>query len=84
MVFGDNNNCFGYLVGEPHKGLSYMFQMMNGARISVGLSAASVTMAAYQASLQYCKERPQGRLITEKNPLQPPTLIINHPDVQRM
>lgn len=84
LVFGDNNNCFGYLVGEPHKGLSYMFQMMNGARISVGLSAASVTMAAYQASLQYCKERPQGRLITEKNPLQPPTLIINHPDVQRM
>lgn len=84
LTFGDNNDCIGYLVGEPHKGLSYMFQMMNGARISVGLSAASVTMAAYQASLQYCKERPQGRLISEKNPLQPPTLIINHPDVQRM
>jgi alkylation response protein AidB-like acyl-CoA dehydrogenase len=84
LSFGDNNDCIGYLVGEPHKGLNYMFQMMNGARISVGLSAASVTMAAYQASLQYCKERPQGRLLAEKNPQQPPTLIINHPDVQRM
>jgi len=84
LSFGDNDDCIGYLVGEPHKGLSYMFQMMNGARISVGLSAASVAMAAYQASLQYCKERPQGRLLAEKNPLQPPTFIINHPDVQRM
>jgi len=84
LSFGDNNDCIGYLVGEPHKGLSYMFQMMNGARISVGVCAASVAMAAYQASLQYCLERPQGRLASEKNPSNPPTLIINHADVQRM
>lgn len=84
LVFGDNGNCKGWLVGEPHKGLSYMFQMMNEARIGVGLDAASVAMAAYQASLQYAKERPQGRLASEKNPLNSPTLIINHPDVQRM
>ncbi len=84
LSFGDNNDCVGYLVGEPHKGLTYMFQMMNGARISVGMCAASVAMAAYQASLQYCLERPQGRLASEKNPLNPPTLIINHADVQRM
>jgi butyryl-CoA dehydrogenase len=58
--------------------------MMNEARISVGLGAASVAMAAYQASLQYTKERPQGRLASEKDPSNPPTLIINHPDVQRM
>ncbi len=84
LVFGDNGNCKGWLVGEPHKGLSCMFQMMNEARIGVGLGAASVAMAAYQASLQYAKERPQGRLASEKDPLKSPTLIINHADVQRM
>jgi alkylation response protein AidB-like acyl-CoA dehydrogenase len=84
LSFGDNDDCRGFLVGEPHKGLSYMFQMMNGARISVGQCAASVAMAAYQASLQYCLERPQGRSASEKDPSKAPTLIINHADVQRM
>jgi butyryl-CoA dehydrogenase len=84
LSFGDNNNCIGFLVGEAHKGLSYMFQMMNGARISVGLCAASVAMAAYQASLQYCTERPQGRLPGEKDPSKPPVNIIQHADIQRM
>ncbi len=84
LSFGDNDDCRGFLVGEPHKGLTYMFHMMNGARISVGQSAASVAMAAYQASLQYAMERPQGRLANEKDPSKPPTLIINHADVQRM
>ncbi len=84
LSFGDNDDCRAFLVGEPHKGLSYMFQMMNGARISVGQCAASVAMAAYQASLQYCLERPQGRSASEKDPTIAPTLIINHADVQRM
>ena len=84
LVFGDEGHCKGWLVGEAHKGLSYMFQMMNEARIGVGQTAASVAMAAYQASLEYAKERPQGRLASEKNQLKAPTLIINHPDVQRM
>jgi butyryl-CoA dehydrogenase len=84
LVFGDNDDCVGYLVGEPHKGLPYMFQMMNEARIGVGQTAASVAMAAYQASLQYAQERSQGRLASEKDPLKPPTLIIRHADVQRM
>ena len=84
LSFGDNDDCRGFLVGEPNKGLTYMFQMMNGARISVGQCAASVAMAAYQASLQYCLERPQGRTPGEKDPNKPPTLIIHHADVQRM
>lgn len=84
LVFGDNDDCIGYLVGEPNKGLAYMFQMMNEARIGVGQTAASVAMAAYHASLQYAQERYQGRLSSEKDPLKPPTLIIRHPDVQRM
>jgi butyryl-CoA dehydrogenase len=84
LSFGDNDDCRAFLLGEPHKGLSYMFQMMNGARISVGQCAASVAMAAYQSSLHYCLERPQGRLASEKDPTKAPTLIINHADVQRM
>ncbi len=84
LTFGDNDNCIGYLVGEPNKGLNYMFQMMNGARISVGLSAASVAMAAYQYALKYAKERPQGRKAGDKNPEASPVEIIHHTDIQRM
>lgn len=84
LVFGDQDDCHGWLVGEPNRGLPYMFQMMNGARIGVGQTAASVAMAAYQASLQYAKERAQGRLASEKDPSKAPSLIIRHPDVQRM
>lgn len=87
LVFGDKDDCKGWLVGEPNKGLKYMFQMMNGARIEVGLTAAAIASAAYHASLQYAKERPQGRKILSngaKNISDEQTLIINHPDVRRM
>lgn len=84
LVFGENSDCRGWLVGEPHKGLHYMFQMMNEARISVGQVAASVSMAAYYASLQYAEERPQGRRIGERDLSKPPVSIVQHPDVQRM
>lgn len=87
LGFGDTNDCHGWLVGEPHQGLKYMFLMMNGARIAVGRGAAGIAMAAYQASLQYAQERSQGRKLAsdgKKNPDQEQTLIINHPDVRRM
>lgn len=84
LMFGTNNDCRGYLVGEPHKGLSYMFQMMNEARVGVGTNAAAIGTAAYYTSLTYAKERPQGRPIAAKDPSQPQTLIINHADVKRM
>ncbi|WP_282078952.1 acyl-CoA dehydrogenase [Aquimarina algiphila] len=87
LGFGDKDDCHGWLVGEAHQGLKYMFMMMNAARIAVGRGAAAITMAAYQASLQYAKERPQGRKLAsdgKKNPEQGQTLIINHPDVRRM
>ncbi len=64
-----------------------MFQMMNGARIGVGRGSAAIAMAAYQASLEYARERPQGRRLTrdgKKDLSQEQTLIINHPDVKRM
>ena len=87
LVFGDKQDCKGWLVGEANKGLKYMFQMMNGARLEVGLTGAAIASAAYQASLQYAKERPQGRKLDGsggKNLNAPQTLIINHPDVRRM
>ncbi|MGI9551828.1 MAG: acyl-CoA dehydrogenase family protein, partial [Aurantibacter sp.] len=65
LFFGHKNDCKGWLVGEPNQGLKYMFMMMNGARIGVGRGAAAITMAAYQASLAYAKERPQGRPLTK-------------------
>ncbi|MEO6760514.1 MAG: acyl-CoA dehydrogenase family protein, partial [Saprospiraceae bacterium] len=53
LIYGENVDCRGWLLGQPHQGLAYMFQMMNEARIGVGHTAASVAMAAYLASLQY-------------------------------
>ncbi len=84
LMVGSNDDCEGYLVGEPNKGLNYMFQMMNEARVGVGMNAAAIGTAAYYASLTYAKERPQGRKITEKDPSKPQTAIINHADVKRM
>lgn len=87
LGFGDADDCRGWLVGEPHKGLHYMFLMMNGARIAVGRGASAIACGAYYASLQYANERPQGRKLSsdgKKNPEENQTLIINHPDVRRM
>lgn len=87
LFFGHNDDCKGWLVGEPNQGLKYMFMMMNGARIAVGRGAAAIAMAAYQASLSYARERPQGRNLTntgKKDVSLEQTLIINHPDVKRM
>lgn len=84
LSMGEADNCKGWLVGEPHKGLSYMFKMMNGARISVGMMSTALCSAAYHASLEYCNERPQGRPVSNKDPMVPQSLIIEHADVKRM
>ncbi|MFC1836581.1 acyl-CoA dehydrogenase [Thermodesulfobacteriota bacterium] len=84
LSIGENDDCRGWLVGEPNQGLSYMFQMMNQARIEVGLCAAGIASAAYYASLAYAKERPQGRGPTDRDPTLPQIPIIQHPDVKRM
>ncbi|MCY7358626.1 MAG: acyl-CoA dehydrogenase [Rudanella sp.] len=84
LMVGSNEGAVGYLLGEPHQGLRYMFQMMNEARIGVGMNAVSIGTAAYYASLAYARERPQGRLISEKDPGKPQTPIIRHADVKRM
>jgi len=84
LNFGDAGHCVGYLVGKPHHGLSYMFQMMNEARIGVGMGAVMLGYAGYLYSLEYARERPQGRLPDAKDPATAPVAIINHADVRRM
>jgi butyryl-CoA dehydrogenase len=84
LNFGDNGHCVGYLVGKPHQGLSCMFQMMNEARIGVGMGAVMLGYAGYLYSLEYARERPQGRLPDSKSPDGAPVAIIQHADVKRM
>ena len=72
LNFGDGtygDHAVGYLVGEEHKGLQYMFHMMNEARIGVGFLATSLGYAGYLASLEYAKVRTQGRPIDQKDPV---------------
>ncbi len=86
----DGSGAVGYLVGEPGKGLSYMFHMMNEARIGVGMAATMLGMAGYEASLTYAKNRPQGRPVAGgtqkvvKDAAQAQVRIIEHADVKRM
>jgi butyryl-CoA dehydrogenase len=84
LAFGEQGACLGELVGEEHKGLTYMFHMMNEARIGVGMGAVMLGYRGYLASLDYAKERPQGRAPTNKNPAEPQLPIIEHADVRRM
>ena len=84
LNFGDNGNCVAYLVGKPHQGLNYMFQMMNEARIGVGMGAVMLGNAGYKYSLDYARNRPQGRLPDGKDPSSPQVSIVEHTDVKRM
>ena len=83
LNIGEKNNCLGYLVGEANKGLSYMFQMMNSARLDVGVSASGIATAAYHAALDYVKIRKQGRKLSDKK-ADDQVPIINHQDIKRM
>ncbi|MBI5900238.1 MAG: acyl-CoA dehydrogenase [Rhodocyclales bacterium] len=84
LSFGEKGACIGELVGEPHKGLAYMFHMMNEARIGVGMGAVMLGYRGYLASLAYAQERPQGRAPTNKNPNEPQIKLIEHADIRRM
>ncbi|NNJ17914.1 acyl-CoA dehydrogenase [Pseudomonas putida CSV86] len=84
LNFGDNGQCVGYLVGKPHQGLACMFQMMNEARIGVGMGAVMLGYAGYLYSLDYARQRPQGRPLDNKDPSTPAVPIIAHADVKRM
>ena len=84
LSFGEASDCHGFLLGEPHKGINYMFQMMNEARILVGVSAAATASAAYHEAVGYARMRPQGRKALARDPSAPQIPIIEHADVRRM
>jgi butyryl-CoA dehydrogenase len=84
--YGKGAGAVGYLVGQAGKGLQCMFHMMNEARIGVGIAATMLGMAGYYASLDYARNRPQGRPMgaAGKDATQPQVAIIEHADVKRM
>lgn len=83
---GGRAGAIGWRVGAPGEGLRCMFHMMNEARIGVGMAAAMLGMAGFEASLEYARQRPQGRPITGsgKDPTRPQVPIVEHADVKRM
>jgi hypothetical protein len=85
MVFGGNEKCEGFLLGEEGHGMKLMFHMMNPARIEVGLQGAALAGAAHQAAIEFAKTRLQGRHFSKfKDHTAPQVAIIEHPDVRRM
>lgn len=84
FALGDRGGAVGFLVGAPHQGLTYMFHMMNEARIAVGLGAAAMGWAGYRHSLAYARERLQGRKVTSRDPAAPQVPLTAHADVRRM
>lgn len=84
ISMGEKEDCYGWLVGKENKGLSQMFQMMNEARILVGLASCAIASAAFYAALDYTENRRQGRPVALKDPLSGQIPIIEHADVKRM
>lgn len=81
---GGEPGAVGYLVGTEHRGLTYMFHMMNEARLGVGMGAIALGYTGYLKSLEYARSRPQGRPLATKDPAAPQVAIIEHADVKRM
>ncbi len=82
LAFGDQEGAVGYLVGEPNRGLEYMFIMMNAARLSVGLEGYAVGERAFQQAAEWARTRVQGKPPVAQ--AEGPAAIIHHPDVKRM
>jgi butyryl-CoA dehydrogenase len=91
LVFGDGSHtpgrapgAVGFLIGDEHRGLGYMFQMMNEARIGVGFLATALGYVGYLKSVEYARTRTQGRPLGTRDPSAASVPIIDHPDVRRM
>ena len=82
MAYGDRGGATGYLVGEPNRGMEYMFTMMNNARLNVGLQGVAIAERAYQQARDFARVRVQGKPVGAKT--DGPLPIIHHPDVRRM
>ncbi|MDP9461977.1 MAG: acyl-CoA dehydrogenase [Actinomycetota bacterium] len=81
---GGKAGAVGHLVGEQHRGLTYMFHLMNEARIGVGMGATVLGYTGYLHALEYARTRTQGRRPTSKDPATAPIPIVEHADVRRM
>ncbi len=81
LAYGDDKGAIGYLVGEPNRGLEYMFIMMNAARLAVGLEGYALSERAFQQAAEWAKTRVQGK---PPVPATGPMPIIHHPDIKRM
>jgi len=84
LNFGEGGDSLGYLVGDEGHGLANMFHMMNEARIAVGMGAVQSALAGFLYSLDYARNRPQGRHLTNKDPESKQVMISEHADVKRM
>jgi alkylation response protein AidB-like acyl-CoA dehydrogenase len=92
--YGKGAGAVGYLMGKPGEGLKCMFHMMNEARIGIGMAATMLGLAGYYASLDYAKQRPQGRPMGQakqsstsaagKDASAPQVRLIEHADIKRM
>ncbi len=85
-IDGRGAGAIGYLVGRPGEGLRCMFHMMNEARIGVGMGATMLGYAGYEQSLEYARQRSQGRPATGagKDAAQPQVPLVRHADIKRM
>jgi alkylation response protein AidB-like acyl-CoA dehydrogenase len=84
LSFGERGDCRGFLVGKRENGIAHMFQMMNEARIMVGMGGVATASVAYLEALAYARTRPQGRAATSRDPQKPQVPILAHADVRRM
>ena len=82
LAYGDKEGAIGYLVGDPNRGVEYMFVMMNEARYAVGLQGVAVSERAYQLARAYAHDRVQSKRLTD--PKGPSVAIVHHPDIRRM
>jgi butyryl-CoA dehydrogenase len=84
LSFGERDGAVGYLLGTEGRGLAQMFQMMNEARIGIGLYAACIAYRGYRIALDYARGRAQGRLPSSRDPFAPQVKLVAHADVRRM
>jgi len=80
MSYGDTDGAVGYLIGEEFCGMSYMFTMMNNARLSIAVQGLAISERAYQQAVDYARTREQGRVVGREAG----SAIVGHPDVRRM
>jgi hypothetical protein len=80
LVFGEEDDCRGYLLGKPREGIRAMFHMMNQSRLEVGLFGLGVCSVSYRHALAYAKQRIQGQGIAGQHDR---VAIVEHPDVRR-